>query len=315
MAIPRLERLMNLAAALLDTTRPLSVEDLRERVEGYEGDGDSFRRQFERDKEALREMGVPISVMPVPGSNPQIDGYRIIPAEYYLPDPGLDADELAALRLASRVVHFDGAGVTSGMWKLGGVAEDGAPIDSPAQVTSLPSVPYLATVFEAATSDQALRFVYRGSSRQVTSVRLGFRRGHWYLAGFETTAGEPRLFRLDRVEGSMVVEEAPRDDPPGLRDELAIGSLEPWRIGDATPIVARIVIDRAIAATVVHEVGADRVVERRDSGDLVIELDVTNPDGFRSWVLGLLEHAEVLEPPELRAQVVTWLRDMAGVGG
>ena len=44
-----------------------------------------------------------------------------------------------------------------------------------------------------------------------------------------------------------------------------------------------------------------------DDGSVVVELAVTNRDAFRSFVLGLLDHAEVLAPPELRADVVDWL--------
>ena len=45
-----------------------------------------------------------------------------------------------------------------------------------------------------------------------------------------------------------------------------------------------------------------------------VEFDVpcANAPAFRSWVLGLLEHAEVLAPPEVRASVVAWLRATAG---
>ena len=33
---------------------------------------------------------------------------------------------------------------------------------------------------------------------------------------------------------------------------------------------------------------------------------------FRSWLLGMLEHAEVVGPPALRDDVVAWLRALAG---
>ena len=34
---------------------------------------------------------------------------------------------------------------------------------------------------------------------------------------------------------------------------------------------------------------------------------VTNREGFRSFVLAFLDHAEVLAPDDLRAEVVRWL--------
>ena len=58
----RLERLTNLIAVLLDTRRPLTLEEIVDRVPGYPEERESYRRQFERDKATLREIGVPISL-------------------------------------------------------------------------------------------------------------------------------------------------------------------------------------------------------------------------------------------------------------
>ncbi len=91
--VDKLERLMNLVAVLLDTMRPLSAEEIREQVQGYQDKDDSYHRALERDKADLREMGVPIVVEPIPGVDPPQDGYRIPREQYYLADPGLDPDE------------------------------------------------------------------------------------------------------------------------------------------------------------------------------------------------------------------------------
>ena len=60
----RLERLVNLVAALIDTDRPLTRADIRERIDGYSDDPNAFRRNFERDKELLRQLGLPLSTEP-----------------------------------------------------------------------------------------------------------------------------------------------------------------------------------------------------------------------------------------------------------
>ena len=90
MSVPKVERLLDLVAALLHTERPLTAEQLRERIPGYPEDKDSFKRAFERDKKDLRDMGVPLRIEPLPGAVPPEEGYRIDPDEYYLPDPGLE---------------------------------------------------------------------------------------------------------------------------------------------------------------------------------------------------------------------------------
>ena len=53
------------------------------------------------------------------------------------------------------------------------------------------------------------------------------------------------------------------------------------------------------------------MAEERADGSVVVTLAVTNRDGFRSFVLDFLDHAEVLEPAELRAEVVEWLEEQA----
>jgi hypothetical protein len=44
---------------------------------------------------------------------------------------------------------------------------------------------------------------------------------------------------------------------------------------------------------------------------VVVALAVVNREAFRTFVLDLLDHAEVLEPPELRAEIVEWLTALA----
>src|SRR5688500_18838113 len=118
----RLERLLNLTAALLNATRPLTSSDLAELVPGYPDPADkaTFRRAFERDKESLREMGIPVQLVEVPGSDPPEQGYRIRRQDYALRDPGLEPDELAAIHLATAAVRMDGLPGTEAVWKLGG---------------------------------------------------------------------------------------------------------------------------------------------------------------------------------------------------
>ena len=54
------------------------------------------------------------------------------------------------------------------------------------------------------------------------------------------------------------------------------------------------------------------VIDRQPDGSIVAELTVTNRDAFRGLVLTYLEHAEILEPQELRDDLVAWLRQVPG---
>ncbi len=83
----RVERVLNLLALLLDTRVPLTREDIVHDVAGYPEQITAYRRAFERDKETLRGMGVPVTTEPI-GDGTEV-GYRVRPDDYYLPDLGL----------------------------------------------------------------------------------------------------------------------------------------------------------------------------------------------------------------------------------
>src|ERR687894_1237138 len=118
----RLERLLNLTAALLTAPRPLTAAEVAERVPGYPlpAGSPTFKRAFERDKDSLRDMGIPLLLAPVEGVEPPVEGYVIPRDQYELRDPGLEPDELAALHLATAAVKLEGLRGTEAIWKLGG---------------------------------------------------------------------------------------------------------------------------------------------------------------------------------------------------
>src|SRR5690242_3922708 len=114
----RVERVLNLLALLLDTRRPLSREEIVGEVAGYPPDVSANRRAFERDKEMLRGMGVPITVVALPGETTET-GYLVHPEEYYLPDLELTAEETAALRVAVNAISLGSLSAEGALMKLG----------------------------------------------------------------------------------------------------------------------------------------------------------------------------------------------------
>lgn len=305
----KLERLLNLISTLLETTRPLSADELRSRVPGYPDNKASFRRAFERDKDDLREMGVPLLLEPVEGVDPPVDGYRIDRARYYLRDPGFEPDELAALHLAATAVRVDGVEGADALWKLGGVVE--AEGEEPAldgAMASLPTDPGLPSLYQACAERRTATFTYNDEVRTVEPQRVGYQRGHWYLTGWDRARDAERNFRLDRISGAVTTGE-PRSFEPG--HVTAVLPDEPWQLGEGDEVVARLLVDADHAAWAARQLGDDVAVESRDDGSAVFDIAVTNWPAFRSFVLTFLDHAEVLAPPELRTQMIDWLREVA----
>lgn len=301
----RLERLTNLIATLLDTRRPLTLEEIVDVVPGYPEEKLSFRRQFERDKDTLRGIGIPVrtELIDTLGSE---TGYRILPDEYYLPPLELSLEEQAALHVAVTAVRLEGGAGREALWKLGGIEGEAA-----TAVAALPTVPALGVLFDAYRGRSSVTFAYRGEARHVDPWGIVFRRGHWYVVGHDHDRGESRSFRIDRVEGEVEIGAPGGFEPPsGLEPSALLGD-EPWQYGDEESVVARLRVDASQAGPTVEQVGEAAVVERAPDGSVVIELPVTNADAFRSFALGLLDAAEVLGPPELRDDMTNWLEAIA----
>lgn len=312
----KFERQMNLLAALSDTRQGLRAADIQQRVPGYNAEYDSFRRTFERDKKDLLSLGVPIEV--VAGATPDLTAYRINKAQYELPDPGLESDELAALHLALETVTIGAASsdIARAMWRLGGVvdaeSEDsiGVPVG---ELSELPSDEALVPLFRAVTERRTASFTYESSNgvseRTVEPWHLWFRRGRWNLTAFDCDRSEQRNFRLDRLRSAVSLGESGSHSStaPATSYEVA----DPWEFGDAEPTEISVRFDAEVASFARESLGTNTTVIDSD-GRLTIRVPVTNWPAFRSFVLSFLDHAEILDPPEYRNEMIKWLRALAG---
>ena len=202
MAAEKLERLLNLTALLLETRRPLSAAEIRERIGMYPDDTDSFRRTFERDKDELRGMGIPIDVETVPGSLPAVEGYRIPKDRYYLRDPGLTPTSSPPCAWPRPWCGSTGVSAREGLLKLGGLVGDtGAPAAGEGlAVGSLPGGSVAALFGAISVAGGGPLHLPRRPCARSTRTASTSPRGRWYLSGFDHHRQEERVFRLDRFE-------------------------------------------------------------------------------------------------------------------
>ena len=311
----KLERILNLTALLLETPRPLSAEDIRRQIDGYPDRDDSFRRTFERDKDDLRDMGIPLETVSIPGTDPPRPGYVIPPERYYLADPGLTTEESAALQLAAVSIRLggddtDGVGGDPGLdavRKLGG-REPAGPVG--VALAAIPTSPALTVIFAALGERRVVRFRYGGIDRQVRPYRLDFVKGRWYLSGFDEGRDDERRFRLDRFESDVESGEPEAYERPDHELGLA---LDPWQLGEGEPIAAQILVDAEQVSQAASQLPSETPWVYGTDGSAVATIQVVNTPAFRSFVLTFLDHAEVIGPPELRRDMVDWLQAMVGV--
>ncbi len=316
----RIERLINLIAALLEASVPMTADDIRERIAGYEQEGrDAFRRTFERDKEALRAMGIPIETVTVDPLGAEAEGYIIRKQRYYLPQLDLEPDELAALRIAAEAILGSAEAAHAGLMKLA-VDAEAAPVDGPRIVwgADLASEePLLATLYAALLDRQTVSFSYQPagsdepSTRKVEPYGLLHRRGHWYLVGRDRDRDAIRSFKVSRVVPPIRLATGSYNVPEGFDPSGHLGG-EPWEVGpepEATAVVRfspklRWWADQNLPEALRREA---------PQGALDVEMPVSNIDALVSWAIGFGDEVEILEPPSARRALVDRLAPFAEV--
>src|SRR5690348_10812469 len=95
------ERLLNLVLCLLSTRRPLTKAQIRQAGPQYAENTstEAFGRMFERDKDELRELGIPLVTSNEDALFEDEVGYRVDREAYALPMVTFEPDELAVLGL------------------------------------------------------------------------------------------------------------------------------------------------------------------------------------------------------------------------
>jgi proteasome accessory factor B len=221
MAESKTERLLQLVLCLTQGQRYVTKDRLRQAIPDYAAcpTTDAFERMFERDKNELRELGVPLETGP-PGVVDDDPGYRIDRDAYALPEVRLNRDEMTAVALAARVWREPGP-ATAAARALLKLQADGTATVGPAELPPIePRLSGGEAAFEPLISAVGarcrVRFQYRGPRDPVPRDRslepwgVVSLRGRWYVVGHDLERADVRVFRLSRIEGAVTA-----DGPPG----------------------------------------------------------------------------------------------------
>ena len=302
------ERIVNLLAFLFDSDRPATAAEIRRTVAGYGQSSDqAFHRMFERDKDALRKLGIPLELHPTDVWEVEM-GYSIPDYAYRTIDPGLTEEERTALALAVHIVRTGGwpAG-SDALLKLGGArfVESGTPVGADLELGS----ERLGMVFLAVLERRRLCFVYRGRPRTLDPYGMRHRIGHWYFAGADHAHPDdtPRTYRLDRAEAMEIVGPAGAFERPHKFSARDILSDLPWE-KPSEELVGRVRWDAEVAWWAESRFPEAAVVERGEDGSLVLDVPYSVKETFLDLILRMDTAAEVLAPPELRDDLIRRVR-------
>jgi proteasome accessory factor B len=316
----RTERLLSIVVLLLSSRRYLSAEQIRASVSGYPEVEESFKRMFERDKEELRELGIPLET----GKSSAFDddiGYRIRRQDYELPEIQLAADEAAVLGIAARVWQSaELAGAAAGaLLKLKaasrdvGGEDDGARLNRSIEPRFTTQEPSFGLLWEAVRDRRPVTFSHLASGRSDPITRelepwgVVNRRGRWYVAGYDRAREAPRVFRMSRITGpvkmvgppgSVIVPEGAdvrelvKDwDRTPPRDRTAV-----LRIRDGAGATLR-----RWAREIEPETGAAAGWDR-------VTLSFADAGWYAEYLASFGPDIMVLDPPDLRDAVITRLK-------
>jgi proteasome accessory factor B len=341
--ISKTNRWLDLIALLLGRKIPLTVDEIMERVpayaEGYASGNatarSTVRRMFERDKDQLREMGIPIESVDyrINFGGEVIEGYRIQDRNFYLPylqvlggvdqprplpPPNLELEREEATALAEALRQVE---QVPGFPFAEEARTAASKLSFDLDREPLPSTPILwveppgagevldrlDTLSGALLGGKRVTFRYRGirrgtaTDREVEPYGLYFQRD-WYLVGFDRGREEIRVFRVSRMEDVHANTRLPKSrdfEVPADFDLRGYVGRPAWRLDDGEPLRADVHF-RFPSSLVVERNQQGELVGQDPEGSSVRRFEVTDPDPFLRWVLGFAGEAEVVEPDDLR---------------
>ena len=337
------ERLLNLVIALVNTAGRMTKEQIRSSVAGYADatSDDAFERMFERDKDSLRELGIPVLTVAGGGHSDDV-GYRIDQEAYALRPVDLTAGELGVLSLAvqfwqDKALRTDAARALTKLRAVGS-APAGTDLVAGLAPRVRPAGDAFGPLLDAVQARQTVTFTYRAANtgevreRTLEPWRLLARGGGWYVVGRDTDRDAPRSFRLSRVQGRVrtVGEPGAYPIPADLDAAGVLGDrgAEGTRVAVLAlrPERASALRARAVAATdpagpvgVPHPAGPEEpdladphvaaVVSDRD----VVRVPFAHRSELADELAGYADAVVVLGPADLRDAVLRRLRAAAAL--
>lgn len=305
------ERVLDLLAFLLDARHPVSSTRIFQAFEGeYAGSPEARERKFSRDKETLRELGVPVTFIAGDGEDDE-GGYVIDRTQAFLPEIDLTAQEQAALFAVGAAARASAFPMRSelghALAKLRASSAAGSELSAGVAATPSRRPAVEATMMEAVTGRRKLRLVYPPETgvRIVEPYAFSARRGRFLLVGYCHLRQAVRTFASDRVTSCAFDNTAstkPQFEVPEGFDPRPHLPRHPWQIQVHAPVPVVLSFAPELAGSGPRELGVP------ESGRFFS----TNLDGLVAQVLALGAGVSIVEPPEARLKLFDALDALAG---
>lgn len=353
--ITKAQRLLDLIACLLGRRTPMTVEEIFEAVPAYRPDGgsnpESVRRMFERDKDELRGLGIPIDTQqfPINYGLDTAEGYVLRPGALYMPylkivaaseegatpgsrepaAPAFTSEEIAftlrALREAAEAPEWPLSAETRSAYRKLAFDLGSLPERSPVVHTRPPGSEQIAQTLpllaDAIVRRKRIAFRYHGlfrgepTDRNVAPYGLLLRHGTCYLVGHDELRDAVRMFHVGRIESPQVNRSSPASADYEIPEDFALseyGDREAWEIGTGEEEMSvRVRFTHPMSLWAARNGFGEPEEGTRDGGE-IRRFDVRHLRPFLCWILGLGGDARIVEP----AAAAEELRQLAvAIGG
>ena len=297
------DRLFHLILALMASAHGVSKEQILQTVRGYRDDLEAgvqrstIERRFERDKDILRELGIPLETFtPADDEGNNKNTLYRIPARSSSDSEGLelDAQDIRLLNTAAAVWREGSLSLDARLTHTK-LASYGVDITEPL-LGFLPMItardPALENLRRGLTEARQVRFDYltpgteAPKTRTVSPLSVVLHEGRWHLLAREEPSGLERTFLLRRIVSPVEI----LDDPaapaePGQIERMSRELDERYWTQTAQITVAP---GSVAASELSHRTGSevadDRVdVHYTDAVALGSELAAYGPDIRRVW--------------------------------
>jgi predicted DNA-binding transcriptional regulator YafY len=301
---------------LLQTRRRLTARELADELE-------VSLRTIYRDVEALAAAGVPVYA-----DQGRAGGYRLVDG-YRTKLTGLTEQEAAALFMVGMPGPAAALGLTeqtSGaeLKLLAALAPDQRDragrlknrfhLDLPAWYSEAEDSPHLAAIAEAVLHDRRIKVLYRRweapreVERTLSPYGLVLKNGSWYVAASSANA-DIRTYRVSNILELTTTEEtfdrATGFDLPKYwqeqLDQFEVRRFTAHALVRIAPHLAKRLAD--LSATLLLKAITDTGAEPAEDGSITVSIPIESVPNAATQLIRFAADLEVLEPPELRAEL------------
>jgi len=306
MSSRKTERQLDLLFILLNASRPLTRESLRIKIEDYreQASAEAFERMFERDKEDLREIGVPIETRKLSSLFDDEFGYLVSIKDFGVKETLFTSDEINELTRAALVWKDSllSSGARLGLVKTATQVGKLIDINQDFEISEIIADHIYIQITEAVTHGLIIEFNYikphdkAPSLRRVYPTNLTTAGPFVHLYAYDFKDDTNKIFNISRISGEVSNQEPSEIEVTLIKRQNNFSPVEEVsNTAVITPLVNADVLR--------HSLGG-----REINGN--IEIDFFNEESFSVFLAPFASDIKSIKPDSLSTLVIAQLQTL-----